>query len=108
MLGSSRATDGLKALLQNGRITTMTIQLLFFGRYQDDLGSSGEQLALPAGVATLADLRQQLATRGERWGEVFGEQNSRLLAAVNQQMATPDCPLAEGDEVAFFPPVTGG
>ena len=84
------------------------IQLLFFGRYQDDLDSSGEQVELPGNVDTISRIRNWLAARGPDWAAIFGPENTLLLAAVNQEMAEQDTPIKDGDEVAFFPPVTGG
>ncbi|PJX34175.1 molybdopterin synthase sulfur carrier subunit, partial [Klebsiella sp. A-Nf5] len=51
-------------------------------------------------------VRQQLAARGDRWALALEE--GKLLAAVNQTLTAFDHPVASGDEVAFFPPVTGG
>ena len=82
------------------------IKLLYFAGLREALGVANESLALPAGIATVAALRAHLAARGGVW-EVFVTSKS-LRAAVNQAMAGPDAALADGDEVAFFPPVTGG
>lgn len=84
----------------------MRLRVLYFGRYQDDLGRSEEELDCE--LAQLAQLRTLLAQRDQDWARVFGETNHRLLCAINQQLAKPQDPLADGDEVAFFPPVTGG
>lgn len=83
------------------------ITLLYFARLREALGTGQEQLALPAGVATLTALRAHLALRGETWAKEMGE-GRNLRAAVNQTVVTADAPLVDGDEVAFFPPVTGG
>ncbi|MGV3626105.1 MAG: molybdopterin converting factor subunit 1 [Betaproteobacteria bacterium] len=83
------------------------ITLLYFARLREALGTGQEQLALPAGVKTLTALRAHLALRGGAWAkEMAAERN--LRAAVNQTVAAADAPVADGDEVAFFPPVTGG
>ena len=63
-------------------------------------------MALPAGVATVGGLRDLLAARGEPWAALAPTKNLRV--AVNQQMVGFDTPVKAGDEVAFFPPVTGG
>jgi molybdopterin synthase sulfur carrier subunit len=55
----------------------------------------------------VAALRSHLAGRGGTWAEQFTATRN-LRAAVNQDMAGPDVPVQAGDEVAFFPPVTGG
>ncbi len=57
-------------------------------------------------LATVEAVRQQLAARGDRWALALEE--GKLLAAVNQTLTAFDHPVASGDEVAFFPPVTGG
>lgn len=82
------------------------IKLLYFASLRENLGSAGESLALPVGVGTVGDLRAQLAARGDAW-QVFATSKS-LRAAVNQKMVGAEAPVADGDEVAFFPPVTGG
>jgi len=79
------------------------IELLYFARLRESLGSSGEQLEpVPANVA---DLLQLLKSRGEPWSEAL---SGKVLVAVNQEMALPDTELQDGDEVGLFPPVTGG
>ncbi len=83
------------------------ITLLYFARLREALGTGREELALPAGVTTLGALRSHLAQRGDAWAkEMAGGRN--LRAAVNQDVAMADTPIKDGDEVAFFPPVTGG
>lgn len=81
------------------------IRILFFASVRDRLGVGEE--SLESTPENLESLRQQLAARGEPWTDVFGP-NQQVLAAVNQTMAKPDTPLGDGDEVGFFPPVTGG
>lgn len=82
------------------------VKVLFFAGLREAVGTSAEELALPAGVATVAGLRDHLAGRGEPWAALARMRN--LRAAVNQAMAGPEAAVADGDEVAFFPPVTGG
>ncbi|MEL0169161.1 MAG: MoaD/ThiS family protein [Pseudomonadaceae bacterium] len=81
------------------------IQLQFFARYRDALGSSGEALAWRPELTTLEDVRQLLLARGEAW-QVLAE--PRLMCARNQELCALDTALSDGDEIAFFPPVTGG
>lgn len=82
------------------------IKVLFFAGYREQLGC--DQLILKTGEypQTLSELRQQLADKGDDWREVIASE--RTLVAVNQTMTRADRVLEEGDEVAFFPPVTGG
>jgi len=83
------------------------VRVLFFARIREQLGLASMEVAYSESVSTLASLQQQLVAQGgARWQAVLGEKN--VLAAVNQEEAEPDQPLADGDEVAFFPPVTGG
>lgn len=83
------------------------IKLLYFARLRESLGTGREEMALPAGVSTLGALRAHLSVRGEAWAREMAA-GRNLRAAVNQEIAGPDTPLKDGDEVAFFPPVTGG
>jgi molybdopterin synthase sulfur carrier subunit len=84
----------------------MTITVLYFASLREAVGTASEKLDLPEGVATIAALRVFLASRGEGWSALAQMKN--LKSAVNQTMVAGDAPLADGDEVAFFPPVTGG
>jgi len=84
----------------------MKVEVLFFASLREAVGRSSEICELEPGVSTVGDLRTQLATRGDQW-QALGPGRS-VRAAVNQQMVGPGQVLAEGDEVAFFPPVTGG
>jgi molybdopterin synthase sulfur carrier subunit len=83
------------------------ITILYFARLRDALGLASEQVALPAGVSDLESLRVLLRSRGASWEAELGDQK-RVRAAVNQDMARGDTPVKDGDEIAFFPPVTGG
>ena len=83
------------------------ITLLYFARLREALGAGSEQLALPPAVRTLSALRAHLAQRGGVWAVEMAE-GRNLRAAVNQTVAAADAPVADGDELAFFPPVTGG
>jgi molybdopterin synthase sulfur carrier subunit len=83
------------------------VKLLFFARLREDLGTSAEELALPAGVTTVASLRAYLMARGGAWASVLAD-GKALRVAVNQDMADAGTLVKPGDEVAFFPPVTGG
>jgi molybdopterin synthase sulfur carrier subunit len=85
----------------------MKVKVLYFASVREQLGRQAEELDLPAGVATVAGLRSHLRSRGGAWAEVMAE-GKLLRAAVNQDMAQPAAAVKAGDEVAFFPPVTGG
>ena len=82
------------------------IRVLYFARLREEVGVAEEALEAGA-LPTLGDLRALLQGRGGRWAEALGE-GRRVLMAVNQEMAEADQTIRDGDEVAFFPPVTGG
>ena len=85
----------------------MKVKLVFFAALREQLGTSAEEIDLPAGVTTVAGLRSHLVQRGGAWQSVLADK--RLVrVAVNQDMAQAASALKPGDEIAFFPPVTGG
>lgn len=82
------------------------IRVRYFASLREAVGTDEE--TLPAEQAgTVAEIRARLRDRGGAWAETLDD-GRRVLAAVNQQMARPDTAVADGDELAFFPPVTGG
>jgi molybdopterin synthase sulfur carrier subunit len=83
------------------------VTILYFARLREALGTPGEQLVLPEGVANVGGLREVLVSRGGAWAQELA-QSRTVRMAVNQDMASADTPVADGDEIAFFPPVTGG
>jgi len=85
----------------------MKLKLLYFAGLREQVGASGEDLDLPAGVATVAGLRSLLIARGGAWQSALAPGRA-LRVAVNQEMAQAATPVKPGDEIAFFPPVTGG
>lgn len=82
------------------------MKILFFAGLREALGCSSEALALPPGVATVGALRDHLAARGDAWAALATAKNLRY--AVNQAMVGAEAGVTDDDEVAFFPPVTGG
>jgi molybdopterin synthase sulfur carrier subunit len=83
------------------------LSVRYFARLREDLGRSDETVEPPAHVTDVAGLRSWLAERGEPWAHALrGDRAVRV--AVNLEMARDGTPLKAGDEVAFFPPVTGG
>ena len=82
----------------------MSIKVLYFAGLREEFGCAGESVELPSGDKTVAALRAHLVAAGR--SALATAKN--LRCAVNQEMATADCALKDGDEVAFFPPVTGG
>ncbi|MFG6654250.1 molybdopterin synthase sulfur carrier subunit [Scandinavium sp. M-37] len=80
------------------------INILFFAQVRELVGT--DRLTLDTDATTVEQLRQQLAAQDSRWALALEE--GKLLTAVNQTLVSPDHPIVAGDEVAFFPPVTGG
>jgi len=89
------------------RIINPMITVLYFARLRETLGKSSERIALPAAVRDVEGVRALLVARGGEWEEELAPSRP-VRAAVNQAMAQGDTRVADGDEVAFFPPVTGG
>jgi molybdopterin synthase sulfur carrier subunit len=79
---------------------------MYFARLREELGRGSEELAPDPGVADVGALAAQLAARGGPWQALA--LNSNVRVAVNQEMADAGTRIRAGDEVAFFPPVTGG
>ncbi|MFO2465114.1 molybdopterin converting factor subunit 1 [Pseudomonas sp. 15FMM2] len=80
----------------------MSVNVLFFARYSEAVGL--DSLEMEGDFATVGAVREALA--GDSGFEVLNEPS--LMCARNQELCSLDEPLDDGDEVAFFPPVTGG
>ena len=85
----------------------MKVKVLFFAGLREQVGTSGEEIELPPGVTTVAALRSHLRGRGGAYERAFADK-ALVRTAVNQHMVQPGTRIKAGDEVAFFPPVTGG
>jgi molybdopterin synthase sulfur carrier subunit len=85
----------------------MKVKVLYFAGLREQLGKPGEELDVSPAVTTVAGLRTLLMARGGAWQTALA-QGKALRVAVNQEVAQPATPVRPGDEVAFFPPVTGG
>jgi molybdopterin synthase sulfur carrier subunit len=83
------------------------LKLLYFAWLREKTGTGEEDFPLPHGVDTVAALIASLRGRSPGYDAAFATPNL-VRAAVNQVFATPETSLAPGDEVAVFPPVTGG
>lgn len=85
----------------------MKVKILYFAGLREQLGRPGEELDVSPAVTTVAGVRTLLMARGGAWQSAL-VQGKALRVAVNQEVAQPTTPVRPGDEVAFFPPVTGG
>lgn len=83
------------------------VTVLYFARLREALGTEREELAVPGATPSVATLRQALVARGGAWEKELAA-GRPVRVAVNQDMAREDTVLRSGDEVAIFPPVTGG
>jgi molybdopterin synthase sulfur carrier subunit len=83
------------------------IDVMFFASIREQLGTRELSLALAGEAPTVSSLRQQIIDiRGGNWSDVLCADN--VVTAVNQQVVDDQHVLRDGDELAFFPPVTGG
>ena len=85
----------------------MKVTVRFFASVKEQLGRDTEDLDVPADISTVGGLRSHLKARGGVYEEVFSEKKL-VRTALNQDMVPHTAALKAGDEVAFFPPVTGG
>jgi len=83
----------------------MSIKVVFFAALREQLDCSELQIAASE-VKTISDIKAKLANKNDHWQQVFS--NGALLSAINHDMVANDASVKSGDEVAFFPPVTGG
>lgn len=83
------------------------MKILYFAWLRTQLGVGQEELSPPPGVATVGDLVAHLQARGGAYAAALARPEA-IKAAVNQEHAPFSHPVKAGDEVALFPPVTGG
>lgn len=81
--------------------------VLYFASLRERLGVDRETVELPPGAQTVGSLVTVLRSRGGAWESCLGP-GTVWRVAVNQTMAGAETPVQAADEVAFFPPVTGG
>jgi molybdopterin synthase sulfur carrier subunit len=82
------------------------IKICYFAKTRETVGKSEELLDLAGGSATVASIIDILVARGAPYDSAF--EDGRILAAINQEMTPLSAAVHDGDELAFFPPVTGG
>ena len=83
------------------------VKLVYFAWVRERIGRPEEEVELPPGIATIAELVGWLKGRGEEYDYAF-ENEGVVRAAIDKVHARPDAPLAGAREIAFFPPMTGG
>ncbi len=81
------------------------MKLLYFASIREQIGLCEEEVALPAHIATIADIVEWLQTRGEQYQAL---RSPTLRVAINQAHVKLDANIADATEIAFFPPMTGG
>lgn len=80
------------------------IKVLFFAQTRELIGV--DELNIEEQFANVEALRQYLVSKGDKWALALDKE--KLLVAINQTLATLESVIENGDEIAFFPPVTGG
>jgi len=85
----------------------MVVRLLYFAWLRERIGCAEEEVALPPQVETIGALLAWLRSRGAPYDAALAE-SARVRSAINQDFAAPDARFAAGDEIALFPPITGG
>ena len=83
------------------------MRILYFAWIREAIGKSQEDITKPEGINTVQDLVMWLKKKDVGYRKAFSD-NSVVRVAVNQEYVSLECLIANGDEIAFFPPVTGG
>jgi len=83
------------------------MEIVYFARTREEVGHASEYLSLPEAIADVNDLMDHLQQRGQNYRAAFDDR-TKLRVSVNQLYVDFDHPLRDSDEVAFFPPMTGG
>ncbi len=83
------------------------MNILYFAWVRQKVGRAEEKVSPPPEVTTVATLVDWLAGQSPGHADAFANRRT-IRCAVNQEFATPDQVVKPGDEIAFFPPVTGG
>ncbi len=83
------------------------MRILYFAWVRERTGTAEETLAPPAGIDTAAALADWLSARSDGYAAAFADR-TKLRLAINQELADFTAAIAANDEIAFFPPMTGG
>ena len=83
------------------------MKLRYFAWVRERIGKTEEEIAPPAGIATIGELMEWLAGRGEEYAYAF-ENRKVIRAAIDRAHVRPDAAIRGAREIAFFPPMTGG
>ncbi len=83
------------------------MKILYFAWVREKTGIASEEISLPDGIGTATQLMDWLSVRGDGFADAFANTDT-VRVAINQEHASLDHPVTDSDEVAFFPPVTGG
>ena len=83
------------------------LKILYFAHLREQLGRECDDLVLPDGVANVAELIESLKNADPVVNDIF-ESTPKILVAINQVVVSRDSEVTQNDEIAFFPPMTGG
>jgi len=83
------------------------MEIFYFARIRENIGQSSETVSLPENVSDVNGLIKYLCEQGKNYQAAF-ENEAVIRVAVDQTYVDFDHPLQDSDEIAFFPPMTGG
>ena len=85
----------------------MKVNILYFAKLREAVGVEAETIEINEN-SKVSDLLYFLQNREEKWSEYFNDKKNLLRVAINQKIVDVDHSISDGDEIAIFPPVTGG